>query len=361
MTPNLALIVVGVGACRRRRLPVLERSLTRILIGLVMLGNGVNVLFLISGGRAGTAPIVGTTSPAGDERPAAAGDGAHRDRHQPRRPPRSCSPWPTAAGSSPATTTSRTTSRTGAIRRLAAARRGLRQPRPRPAGDAEDEPDDAWRRRAHEPVNVARPAAGDPAAARRRTALMPSRRPGRPADGQHRVLAAVVRRRRPARPRPTSTARRSPWIGRLDAPLGIMPGGRPAVGAHAAGLGGGDPRACWSTRRPGHDRRRARGTASAVYHPTFLVLGAGVSNAFLAGDLFNLFVSFEMLLFASYVLLTLGGTATRIRAGHDLRRREHAVLDAVPGLDRGGLRRDRQPQPGAARRPHRDLPDAGER
>ena len=45
-----------------------------------------------------------------------------------------------------------------------------------------------------------------------------------------------------------------------------------------------------------------------IYHPTFLVLSAGVSNAFLAGDLFNLFVSFEILLFASYVLLTLGGT-----------------------------------------------------
>lgn len=57
------------------------------------------------------------------------------------------------------------------------------------------------------------------------------------------------------------------------------------------------------------------GTPLSVYHPTFLVLVAGVANAFLAGDLFNLFVSFEMLLFASYVLLTLGGTATRIRAG----------------------------------------------
>ncbi len=57
------------------------------------------------------------------------------------------------------------------------------------------------------------------------------------------------------------------------------------------------------------------GAPLSVYHPTFLVLVAGVANAFLAGDLFNLFVSFEMLLFASYVLLTLGGTATRIRAG----------------------------------------------
>ena len=58
-----------------------------------------------------------------------------------------------------------------------------------------------------------------------------------------------------------------------------------------------------------------RDTPMTIYHPTFLVLAAGVSNAFLAGDLFNLFVSFEMLLFASYVLLTLGGTGARIRAG----------------------------------------------
>jgi multicomponent Na+:H+ antiporter subunit D len=56
-------------------------------------------------------------------------------------------------------------------------------------------------------------------------------------------------------------------------------------------------------------------TPVSIYHPTFLVLVAGVSNAFLAGDLFNLFVSFEILLFASYVLLTLGGTGPRIRAG----------------------------------------------
>lgn len=57
------------------------------------------------------------------------------------------------------------------------------------------------------------------------------------------------------------------------------------------------------------------GTPVSIYHPTFMVLVAGVSNAFLAGDLFNIFVSFEMLLFASYVLLTLGGTNSRIRAG----------------------------------------------
>jgi len=53
----------------------------------------------------------------------------------------------------------------------------------------------------------------------------------------------------------------------------------------------------------------------AIYHPTFMVLAAGVFNAFLSGDLFNLYVGFEIFLAASYVLLTLGGTGERIRAG----------------------------------------------
>ncbi len=56
-------------------------------------------------------------------------------------------------------------------------------------------------------------------------------------------------------------------------------------------------------------------TPVSIYHPTYLILAAGVSNAFLTGDLFNLYVGFEILLVASYVLLTLGGTEQRIRAG----------------------------------------------
>ncbi|WP_216917346.1 Na+/H+ antiporter subunit D [Nocardia noduli] len=54
---------------------------------------------------------------------------------------------------------------------------------------------------------------------------------------------------------------------------------------------------------------------TSIYRPTYLVLTAGVCAAFLAGDLFNLFVGFEMLLAASFVLLTVGATAQRIRAG----------------------------------------------
>ena len=43
----------------------------------------------------------------------------------------------------------------------------------------------------------------------------------------------------------------------------------------------------------------------AVFHPAFLILSAGVSNTFLSGDLFNMYVGFEILLFASFVLITL--------------------------------------------------------
>ncbi|WP_246957886.1 Na+/H+ antiporter subunit D [Brachybacterium sp. Marseille-Q7125] len=55
-------------------------------------------------------------------------------------------------------------------------------------------------------------------------------------------------------------------------------------------------------------------TPVAIYYPTYLALVAGVSMAFVAGDLFNLYVGFEVLLAASYVLLTLGGSASRVRA-----------------------------------------------
>ena len=57
------------------------------------------------------------------------------------------------------------------------------------------------------------------------------------------------------------------------------------------------------------------GAPLSIYHPTYLILTAGVANAFLSGDLFNIYVGFEILLAASYVLITLGGTSSRIRAG----------------------------------------------
>jgi multicomponent Na+:H+ antiporter subunit D len=51
------------------------------------------------------------------------------------------------------------------------------------------------------------------------------------------------------------------------------------------------------------------------FQSVYLVLAAGVSAAFLTGDLFNLFVAIEMMLTASYVLITLGGRLEQVRSG----------------------------------------------
>lgn len=51
------------------------------------------------------------------------------------------------------------------------------------------------------------------------------------------------------------------------------------------------------------------------FQSAYLVLAAGVAGSFLTGDLFNLFVAFEMMLTASYVLLTLGGRQEQVRSG----------------------------------------------
>ncbi|HEX6148479.1 Na(+)/H(+) antiporter subunit C [Nocardioides sp.] len=58
MTASLSLILAASAMIGCGIYLVLERSLTRVLVGVVMLGNGVNVLFLISGGPPGRAPIV---------------------------------------------------------------------------------------------------------------------------------------------------------------------------------------------------------------------------------------------------------------------------------------------------------------
>jgi multicomponent Na+:H+ antiporter subunit D len=51
------------------------------------------------------------------------------------------------------------------------------------------------------------------------------------------------------------------------------------------------------------DRRRQQWG----YYPLFHLLLMGINGSFLTGDLFNLFVFFEVMLIASYVLLSLGG------------------------------------------------------
>lgn len=52
-----------------------------------------------------------------------------------------------------------------------------------------------------------------------------------------------------------------------------------------------------------------------VFHPVYLVLASGVAFAFLTGDLFNLFVAFEVMLTASYVLITLEAGPRGVRSG----------------------------------------------
>ena len=62
MTPpvevNLTLVVISAGLIGCGVYLLLERSLSRVLVGLVLMGNGVSIAFLVAGGPAGTTPIV---------------------------------------------------------------------------------------------------------------------------------------------------------------------------------------------------------------------------------------------------------------------------------------------------------------
>ncbi|MEW5867638.1 MAG: Na+/H+ antiporter subunit D [Chloroflexota bacterium] len=51
------------------------------------------------------------------------------------------------------------------------------------------------------------------------------------------------------------------------------------------------------------------------YYPLLHVLLMGVTGAFLTGDIFNLYVWFEVMLMASFVLLTLGGRRDQLEGG----------------------------------------------
>lgn len=64
MTANLALVLTSSALVAAGVYLLLERSLTRVLLGVILIGNGVNLVFLVVSGRAGGAPIVGVTDPA---------------------------------------------------------------------------------------------------------------------------------------------------------------------------------------------------------------------------------------------------------------------------------------------------------
>lgn len=73
MNANLTLILAASAMIGCGVYLLLERSLTRVLVGVVMLSNGVNVAILMSGGPAGRAPIVeeGVTGRMSDPLPQA--------------------------------------------------------------------------------------------------------------------------------------------------------------------------------------------------------------------------------------------------------------------------------------------------
>lgn len=62
-SPSLALVVLCAVLVAVGVYLVLERSLSRIVLGFSCLANGVNIAFLIAGGRAGAPPIVGQADP----------------------------------------------------------------------------------------------------------------------------------------------------------------------------------------------------------------------------------------------------------------------------------------------------------
>ena len=64
MTPNLTLALVAGALVACGAYLLTERSLSRILMGVIIMSNGVNLLFLIAGGPAAGPPILGTTDPA---------------------------------------------------------------------------------------------------------------------------------------------------------------------------------------------------------------------------------------------------------------------------------------------------------
>ena len=59
--PNLVLVAVIVVLVTVGVYLMLERSLSRVLIGVISLSNAINLLFLVAGGAAGGAPIIGVT------------------------------------------------------------------------------------------------------------------------------------------------------------------------------------------------------------------------------------------------------------------------------------------------------------
>lgn len=63
MEANLTLVITAAALIGCGVYLLLERSLSRVLMGLILMSNGVSIAFLVSSGPAGDAPIVGAGDP----------------------------------------------------------------------------------------------------------------------------------------------------------------------------------------------------------------------------------------------------------------------------------------------------------
>ncbi|AKE41993.1 monovalent cation/H+ antiporter subunit C [Corynebacterium kutscheri] len=62
MIANLSLLLAAGALIAAGVYLVLDRAMTKMMLGLLLMGNGVNLLILLSGGSTGSPPIVGRNS-----------------------------------------------------------------------------------------------------------------------------------------------------------------------------------------------------------------------------------------------------------------------------------------------------------
>ena len=322
----------------------------------MLLANGTNLLILATGGTPAWPRSSCRAPPPGLQRPAAAGADPDLDRHLLRASPRSCWPSSTAPGCwRGSDEIQSTTSRTAAspARRASTPRRTPRS-RSKPRNSTHRPPVGGGRRRRPTGAEHRRNAMSAPVA----TVTSPRLPSLLPMLGA--ALAFVLSRHTNAQRLvsiaalgadatlecccwpPSGTAARGRQLGGWLPPWGIMLvvdqfSSLMLVVSSAVSL------ACWSTP-PARAWPTATGTRPvSIFHPTYLILVAGVSNAFLAGDLFNLYVGLR------------DPADRQLRADDPGRHRRRAsapasptwwfggVLGAVPDRDRHDLRAPPEP------------------